>query len=181
MVPSSSAPSFRILTRPSKSGRDRAPLARISGPQVPMISFVSAIAGQGISSRPQSSICRSTSPEMGPLRANCWTVTSRSSSPKRGQIESLALDRGDLKPAPAGKEFKGPRQLFVGEYEYAVCRGDCGGTYDMKGIKKSLYLAEKAVEVYLQLESGRGLTLSSNATAGYRMPFDVCRLHASGL
>ncbi|KAK0625970.1 hypothetical protein B0T14DRAFT_471472 [Immersiella caudata] len=84
-----------------------------------------------------------------------------------GEFVSLTTVLGH--PAP---DFKGPIQ------DYGFCRGDCKNTYNVTEIK-SLYPASSALSVYLQPGTGHGLTLSTNATAGYKVSFDF--LHASGL
>lgn len=76
-----------------------------------------------------------------------------------------------------GDKFKGPVQFFIGEYDYGNCGGDCKGAYDLEKIKK-MYPAAKKVEAYLQPGTGHGLTLSKNATEGYKIMFDF--LHRSG-
>lgn len=68
-------------------------------------------------------------------------------------------------------------QFFVGEYD-VICGGDCRGAYELEYLKK-LYPAAADVSVYLQPASGHGLTLSTNATAGYNVIFSY--LDAYGL
>jgi hypothetical protein len=59
---------------------------------------------------------------------------------------------------------------MIGEYDYPICDGDCKGTYNMETLKKS-FPAASDVSVYLQPRTGHGLTLSTNATAGYQASF----------
>lgn len=70
-------------------------------------------------------------------------------------------------------------QFVIGEHDYGFCRGDCKGTYDAMQIMKDLYPAAKDVSVHLQPGTGHGLTLATNATAGYKVTFDY--LHSFGL
>lgn len=62
---------------------------------------------------------------------------------------------------------------MIGENDYGFCRGDCKGTYDVDEIQK-LYPKGK-VGVHLQPGTGHGLTLSTNATAGYQVVFDFLK------
>ncbi|KAK3352477.1 Alpha/beta hydrolase family-domain-containing protein [Lasiosphaeria hispida] len=78
-----------------------------------------------------------------------------------------------------GARFKGPVHLVIGENDYGNCGGDCNGTYDLNMIKQQIYPAAKDVAVHIQPGTGHGLTLSTNATAGYKASFDF--LHKSGL
>ncbi|SCN92210.1 unnamed protein product [Fusarium fujikuroi] len=65
-------------------------------------------------------------------------------------------------------EFKGPLQYFIGENDYPFCDGDCNNTYDMETLK-GLNPAATHISVHLQPGTGHGLTLSTNATAGYEV------------
>jgi hypothetical protein len=67
---------------------------------------------------------------------------------------------------------------MIGEKDYGFCRGDCKNTYNVTEIK-ALYPGASALSVHLQPGTGHGLTLSTNATASYKVSFDF--LHASGL
>lgn len=58
----------------------------------------------------------------------------------------------------------------MGEDDFPVCDGDCNNVYDVEDISR-LYPAAKDVSVYLQPGTGHGLTLSTNATAGYEVMF----------
>ena len=69
-------------------------------------------------------------------------------------------------------------QFFVGERDYGFCGGDCNNTYNVTALKE-LYPASSALSVHLQPGTGHGLTLSTNATAGYKIIFDF--LHGSKL
>ncbi|CAM1509813.1 Fc.00g001480.m01.CDS01 [Cosmosporella sp. VM-42] len=89
-----------------------------------------------------------------------------------GELMSGGVPLG--KPAPA---FKGPVKFFLGEYDNVVCRGDCKNTYDPE-ILKSLYPAATDVSVYLQPETGHALTMSTNATAGYKVMFSYLKAHS---
>lgn len=77
-----------------------------------------------------------------------------------------------------GAKFKGPFQMVIGENDYGSCGGDCTGAYDVEMIKK-VYPGATDLDVHVQPGTGHGLTLSINATAGYKASFDF--LHKSGL
>ncbi|KAK0652452.1 Alpha/Beta hydrolase protein [Cercophora newfieldiana] len=71
-------------------------------------------------------------------------------------------------------KFEGPVQLVIGENDYGVCGGDCNGTYSLDEIKQ-IYASAKDVAVHVQPGTGHGLTLSTNATAGYKVSFEFLR------
>ncbi|KAK5653084.1 hypothetical protein OQA88_9371 [Cercophora sp. LCS_1] len=73
-----------------------------------------------------------------------------------------------------GAKFQGPLQFVVGENDYGNCDGDCNGVYDLEMIKR-VYPGVKDLAVHLQPRTGHGLTLSTNATAGYKVSFDFLR------
>lgn len=77
------------------------------------------------------------------------------------------------RPAPA---FRGPLQFILGEFDYGICAGDCKGTYD-PNVLAALYPAAADRSVYLQPGTGHGLTLSTNATAGYAVMMDYLAAH----
>ncbi|KAH6617582.1 Alpha/beta hydrolase family-domain-containing protein [Chaetomium tenue] len=77
-----------------------------------------------------------------------------------------------------GANFKAPFQMVVGENDYGICGGDCTGAYDLDVIKQ-VYPGATDLDVHVQPGTGHGLTLSINATAGYKASFDF--LHKSGL
>lgn len=61
--------------------------------------------------------------------------------------------------------------MFVGEFDFAFCGGDCKGVYDVDFLK-SLYPSAADVSVYLQPDTGHVTTMSLNATAGYQVMVD---------
>ncbi|KAK3358797.1 hypothetical protein B0T25DRAFT_447371 [Lasiosphaeria hispida] len=63
-------------------------------------------------------------------------------------------------------EFKGPVLFMAGEYDYALCGGDCRGQY-MEEESRGLFPASPKVEAYLQPGTGHALTLAGNATGGF--------------
>ncbi|KAM7183617.1 hypothetical protein V8F20_012556 [Naviculisporaceae sp. PSN 640] len=69
----------------------------------------------------------------------------------------------------ANRKFTGPIQFMIGEHDYAFCRGDCKGTYDVGWLKQTLYPESKEVQVYLQPGTGHGLTFGRNASEGYNV------------
>ncbi|KAF4948192.1 hypothetical protein FGADI_9820 [Fusarium gaditjirri] len=100
---------------------------------------------------------------------------------KKGSFEVEALEYaekikqtgtvGELSSSLFGQraaEFKGPLQYFIGENDYPLCDGDCNNTYDMETLK-GLNPAASHIGVHLQPGTGHGLTLSTNATAGYEV------------
>ncbi|KAK3291495.1 Alpha/beta hydrolase family-domain-containing protein [Chaetomium fimeti] len=89
------------------------------------------------------------------------------------EFQSLTTGFGEK-----GAEFRAPLQMVVGENDYGVCGGDCVGAYDLDVIKQ-VYPGATDLDVHVQPGTGHGLTLSINATAGYKASFDF--LHRSGL
>jgi len=71
-----------------------------------------------------------------------------------------------------GAKFEGPLHFVVGEGDYGVCGGDCKGSYDLAVIKGVIHPKAKEVGVLVQPGTGHGLTLSKNATAGWKVSFD---------
>ena len=74
----------------------------------------------------------------------------------------------NLGAAPA---FKGPVQFVVGEFDFAVCRGDCKGTYSEETLGL-LFPAAKDVNVHLQEGTGHGITYHRGANIGYQVTMD---------
>jgi len=62
--------------------------------------------------------------------------------------------------------------MFVGEFDFPFCAGDCNGVLEGTDSLKSLYPGAADVSVYLQPNTGHVLSMSLNATAGYREIFD---------
>ncbi|KAH9832772.1 hypothetical protein Tdes44962_MAKER00253 [Teratosphaeria destructans] len=77
-----------------------------------------------------------------------------------------------------GPDFEGPVQLFLAEFDFYVCRGDCKGLANMTQLNET-YPKATAIEVYIQPNAGHGLPLHNNATAGFEAMFDF--LHRHGL
>lgn len=65
---------------------------------------------------------------------------------------------------------------MVGENDYPVCDGDCNNSYSLDNITE-LYPAASNISVYLQPGTGHGLTLSTNATAGYDVMFSFLDMY----
>ena len=74
----------------------------------------------------------------------------------------------NLGPAPG---FRGPVQFVVGEFDFAVCKGDCRGTYSEEALK-IIYPHVSDLKVYLQDGTGHGLTLHRGANVGYKVTLD---------
>jgi hypothetical protein len=64
----------------------------------------------------------------------------------------------------------------ISDGAYPVCDGDCNNVYDLRDIS-ALYPIASDVSVYLQPGTGHGLTLSTNATAGYEFMFSCLQFH----
>jgi pimeloyl-ACP methyl ester carboxylesterase len=74
--------------------------------------------------------------------------------------------------------FKGPLQFFLAEHDYAICAGDCKNVTTPEALRQ-LYPGPSSIDIYVQPNTGHGLTLSQNATAGYQVMFNW--LAAKGL
>ena len=114
------------------------------------------------------------------------TFFAGSPSDSIGGFEKQLLDYGDevkqpatateflsaptLKMAPA-LDFTGPVQYNEGEFDNAMCCGDCRGAYNETMLGLITPFA-KAMEVHLQPSTGHGLTFHRNATAGYKVGFE---------
>ncbi|KAF5534097.1 alpha beta-hydrolase [Fusarium phyllophilum] len=79
---------------------------------------------------------------------------------KKGSFEVEALEYAE--------KIKQTGTYFIGENDYPFCDGDCNNTYDMETLK-GLNPAASHIGVHLQPGTGHGLTLSTNATAGYEV------------
>lgn len=64
----------------------------------------------------------------------------------------------------------------MGEFDYPLCKGDCKNTWNQTMLN-SLYPASAEISVYIQPSTGHGLTLSTNATAGYQAMFSYLASH----
>jgi pimeloyl-ACP methyl ester carboxylesterase len=71
-------------------------------------------------------------------------------------------------PAPS---FKAPVQYVLAEFDFYVCGGDCKGLYSPQAMNQT-YPNATDIEFALQPNTGHGLTLHNNATAGYQVTFD---------
>ncbi|KAF2770798.1 alpha/beta-hydrolase [Teratosphaeria nubilosa] len=70
-----------------------------------------------------------------------------------------------------GPDFESPVQLFLAEFDFYVCRGDCKGLANATQLNET-YPNASAIEVYIQPNAGHGLPLHNNATAGFEAMFD---------
>ncbi|KAK6428204.1 hypothetical protein LTR95_015654 [Oleoguttula sp. CCFEE 5521] len=82
-----------------------------------------------------------------------------------------ALETRGLLSGGVAKDFHGPIQHFLGEFDYLVCGGDCKGNYEDEKLVK-IYPAASARETYIQPGAGHGLTLHRNASAGFGVTLD---------
>ncbi|KAL4950988.1 Alpha/beta hydrolase family-domain-containing protein [Aspergillus filifer] len=84
-----------------------------------------------------------------------------------GELVSLAAALG----APA-VEYKGPLLFALGEYDFAICQGNCTGAYDLEALRNETFPAARNVDVHIQPGSGHALTMHTNATGHYQAIFD---------
>lgn len=82
--------------------------------------------------------------------------------------ELITVSTLNLGVAP---EFKGPLQYMEPEHDFAICGGDCKNTYSLDTLKL-LYPQATDVNVYLQPDTGHGLTFHRNARSGYQVTLD---------
>ena len=87
----------------------------------------------------------------------------------RQTITAAEFVPAPLKQGPA-KEFKGPLQFMLAEFDYPVCRGDCN-VVDRE-LLKSLYPGATDIDVYTAKGNGHALTMHRDATVGYQATFD---------
>ncbi|KAK4697584.1 hypothetical protein P7C71_g514, partial [Lecanoromycetidae sp. Uapishka_2] len=74
----------------------------------------------------------------------------------------------------AAPDFKGPVMVFTGMQDSIFCGGDCTATGNpnlasIPALTKLAFPAAKAFEAYLQPNTGHGINLHYNATAGYNV------------
>lgn len=67
-------------------------------------------------------------------------------------------------------DFTGPVQIMEAEFDYIICGGDCHD-WDQAAIDAT-YTNAKDIEVYIQRDTGHGLTAHRNASSGYQATFD---------
>lgn len=65
---------------------------------------------------------------------------------------------------------------MAGENDYPICDGNCNNSYSLDNIT-ALYPAASDISVHLQPGTGRGLTFSTNATAGYDVMFSFLDMY----
>ncbi|KAJ5100302.1 hypothetical protein N7456_006354 [Penicillium angulare] len=85
---------------------------------------------------------------------------------------------------PSGSEFTGPVFVIDGANDLPFCGGDCtatGGTATSiaAGVKLA-FPSTKAFSAYIQPNTGHGLNLHYNATAGYKQIADFLQQHGFG-
>ncbi|KAJ5579870.1 uncharacterized protein N7459_005855 [Penicillium hispanicum] len=84
--------------------------------------------------------------------------------------------------APAKTDFTGPVLLISGTNDLPFCGGDClatGGTAaSIPAQAKVAFPSAKAWSVYIQPNTGHGLNLHYNATAGYKQIADFLQAHS---
>ncbi|KAL4938487.1 hypothetical protein BDV06DRAFT_225967 [Aspergillus oleicola] len=84
-----------------------------------------------------------------------------------GEFVSLATALG----SPA-EGYRGPLLFALGEYDFAVCQGNCTGAYDLEALRNETFATAKNVDVHIQPGSGHALTMHINATGHYQAIFD---------
>ncbi|KAK4032179.1 hypothetical protein C8A01DRAFT_41389 [Parachaetomium inaequale] len=85
---------------------------------------------------------------------------------KQPEAVGTYASEGTSSFAPAA-QFKGPIQLFNGEFDNFICNGDCRGVYD-KETTEFLFPGSK-ITPYLQPNTGHALNVATNASAGYQV------------
>jgi len=65
---------------------------------------------------------------------------------------------------------------MAGEFDYALCHGDCRGTY-LKEQTENLFPAASHIWPYMQPNTGHALTLAKNASGGYEVIFQYLDFH----
>ncbi|EMC95826.1 hypothetical protein BAUCODRAFT_71197 [Baudoinia panamericana UAMH 10762] len=78
-----------------------------------------------------------------------------------------------------GPRFEGPIQYFLPEFDFFICGGDCKGVSNLT-LLHGIYPNASTIEVAIQPNTGHGLTLHNNATAGYEVSFDFLNRHGLG-
>ena len=58
-----------------------------------------------------------------------------------------------------------------------MCGGDCNDQIGLPEVLESLYPHATNISIYLQPATGHGLTLSTNATAGYKVMFSFLKAY----
>ncbi|QDS68873.1 hypothetical protein FKW77_007549 [Venturia effusa] len=77
-----------------------------------------------------------------------------------------------------GPSFKAPMQYVLPEFDLHLCRGDCKGLANVTALAQT-YPNATALEVVIQPNTGHGLPLHNNATAGFQLTYDF--LQRNGL
>jgi pimeloyl-ACP methyl ester carboxylesterase len=72
---------------------------------------------------------------------------------------------------PSAPDFRAPVQYVLAEFDLGICAGDCKGLANMKVLNET-YPHATAIEVAVQPNTGHGLPLHNNATAGFQLTFD---------
>ncbi|KAL2825347.1 Alpha/beta hydrolase family-domain-containing protein [Aspergillus cavernicola] len=83
--------------------------------------------------------------------------------------EFVSLDAVLEQPAPG---YSGPLLFALGEYDFAVCEGNCTGSYDLEALKNETFFNAADVRVHIQPGSGHALTMHSNATGHFEAIFE---------
>lgn len=75
-----------------------------------------------------------------------------------------------LAGATTAPDYTGPVQLMTGEFDFAVCGGDCRKTFNPDMVPK-MFPKAKGVDMYLQPGTGHGMPFHNNATIGFEKTF----------
>ncbi|KAL3481696.1 hypothetical protein BJX99DRAFT_243412 [Aspergillus californicus] len=67
--------------------------------------------------------------------------------------------------------YTGALLFALGEYDFAVCAGNCTESYDLDAIKANVFPNATDVDVHIQPGSGHALTMHSNATGHFEAIF----------
>lgn len=94
-----------------------------------------------------------------------FSIRSPVAAPEPGSVFVLLLDN------PIAPEYSGPVQFLLGEFDFAICRGDCRNTYNTTKVH-GMYPKAKAIDIYLQPGTGHGLPFHNGAQIGFQKTFD---------
>lgn len=86
-----------------------------------------------------------------------------------GTASELTAPFLDSGPALA---FRGPLQFMLAEFDFAICRGDCRGVYDLEALRQMYPSVSGVIDVYTQAGTGHALTMHRGASLGYKATLD---------
>nr|OQO16270.1 hypothetical protein B0A51_13910 [Rachicladosporium sp. CCFEE 5018] len=95
-------------------------------------------------------------------------VLAYAESIKAPIASGAALETRGLISGGVAKDFNGPMQHFLGEFNYLVCRGDCKGNYSDEDLVE-VDPAASVGETYIQPGAGHGLPCIGTLALGMRL------------